>query len=390
MPSPDEQGLLAPLPWTEVPIDWVLGGSLGSWQSYAPDVLPFTTSFTQSLPPASYEPDWLAGLYSPPVEIAPGVWYTPEAGFFQVREYGGGGGGGGGGGVVAPDYSREVAQIQAEAERDVARMQVDADRYQADREYQAAVDVAARQIDALRYQSDMQYRQAVDAAAIAADAQRDVARMQVDADRYATDAAYRQAVDVANINAYTERLLGLGQLGLGYFQTLAQMQQAPADWIAYWYATQGERLPEGYRGPGIPEGLQLPAWLQSLYAQAGYEPERLGNPIAAMVGMLGRPPELLGPPAYGETAPPPAWYEALPAYQRATPEQRAIFRAQPYSVQQFLARATPQELQYITGAAEQEGRRQAELERYYAGIAGKSPEEVERINRYLRGLVGAV
>jgi hypothetical protein len=191
-----------------------------------------------------------------------------------------------------------AAQISADASRDVARMEVDENRYEADLNYRAAIDVVNRQVDADRYTADMAYRQAVDTALITADADRDVKRMDVDARRYEADSSYRQAVDVAQIGAYTDRMLGLGEIGLGYYKTLAEMQKNPADWVSYWYATQGQKLPEGYAGAGIPEGLQLPSWLQGLYEDAGYEP----NTWKAPVPSLGAQPALLGPASSGATA----------------------------------------------------------------------------------------
>jgi len=162
--------------------------------------------------------------------------------------------GGGGSGSSAA-----AAQISADAQRDVARMEVDEARYEADLNYRAAIDIAAGQVDARRYEADSSYRQAVDTATINADAARDVQRMDIDARRYEADSSYRSAVDVAQIGAYTDRMLGLGEIGLGYYKTLAEMQKNPADWVSYWYATQGQKLPEGYAGAGIPEGLQLPS-----------------------------------------------------------------------------------------------------------------------------------
>lgn len=191
-----------------------------------------------------------------------------------------------------------AAQISADAQRDVARMEVDEARYEADLNYRAAVDIAAGQVDARRYEADSSYHQAVDAATINADAARDVQRMDVDARRYEADSSYRSAVDVAQIGAYTDRMLGLGEIGLGYYKTLAEMQKNPADWVSYWYATQGQKLPEGYAGAGIPEGLQLPSWLQGLYEDAGYEP----NTWEAPVPSLGAQPALLGPASSGATA----------------------------------------------------------------------------------------
>ena len=197
-------------------------------------------------------------------------------------------GGGGSDGTAA-------AQITADAQRDIARMEVDEARYEADLNYRAAIDVVTRQVDADRYTADMAYRQAVDTAQINGDAARDVQRMDVDARRYEADSSYRQAVDVAQIGAYTDRMLGLGEIGLGYYKTLAEMQKNPADWVSYWYATQGKELPEGYQGAGIPEGLQLPSWLQGLYEDAGYEP----NTWEAPVPSLGAQPALLGPASSG-------------------------------------------------------------------------------------------
>ncbi len=292
----------------------------------------------------------------------------------------------GGGGA---NYTREVATIQADAERDVARMQVDAQRYDSDMNYRAAVDVARMQIDGVKYQSDMAYREAVDTAQIQGDAARDVARMQVDADRYSADASYRSAVDVANINAYTDRMLGMGQLGLGYYQTLAEMQKNPADWTSYWYATQGQKLPGDYQGPGIPEGLQLPSWLQGLYEEAGYEPNTWSPPIPS----IGAQPELLGPPSYSPTPATGAnasyasrssgipWLDAARKYlsgagRTFTPQEEGEvyrFYKAPPGVQESLGRATPEEMAALAA----KGERDAQLAAFY----GASPEMQERVGR---------
>ena len=222
-------------------------------------------------------------------EVMPGLYYSDATGeFFQMDQPTSGGGSDG----------SAAAQISAEASRDVARMQVDEDRYEADLNYRAAIDVVNRQVDADRYTADMAYRQAVDTAQINGDAARDVQRMEVDARRYEADSSYRQAVDVAQIGAYTDRMLGLGEIGLGYYKTLAEMQKNPADWVSYWYATQGKELPEGYQGAGIPEGLQLPSWLQGLYEDAGYSPTTWEAPVPS----LGAQPALLGPASSGATA----------------------------------------------------------------------------------------
>jgi len=191
------------------------------------------------------------------------------------------------------------AQISADAQRDVARMEVDEARYEADVSYRAAVDVVTRQVDADKYTADANYRSAVDTAVINAQASKDIAAGQVDLGKYQADATYRQAVDVAQIQSYSDRAIAQGQLGLGYYQTLAEMQKNPADWVSYWYATQGEKLPEGYQGAGIPEGLQLPAWLQSLNQEAGYTPTTWTPPVGSAVAQ----PSLLGPPSGGAPTP---------------------------------------------------------------------------------------
>ena len=258
-------------------------------------------------------------------------------------------GGGTGGGTAA-------AQITADAQRDVARMQVDADKYTADLTYRAAVDVAASQVDSNKYVADMAYRQAVDAALINADASRDVQRMDVDARRYEADSSYRQAVDVAQIGAYTDRMLGLGEIGLGYYKTLAEMQKNPADWVSYWYATQGQKLPEDYAGAGIPEGLQLPGWLQSLNEAAGYEPTTWEAPVPE----LGAAPEMLGPPQWE-----PITAEGA-RYERATPGERAA-----------LARATPGELAGLTRGGGQRQPTSGES----AALGRATPEELAALGR---------
>jgi len=221
-----------------------------------------------------------------------------------------------------------AAQISADAQRDVARMEVDARRYEADVSYRAAIDVVTQQVDADRYAADREYQAAVDVAQINGDAARDVQRMDVDARRYEADSSYRQAVDVAQITAYTDRMLGLGEIGLGYYQTLAEMQKNPADWVSYWYATQGKELPEGYAGAGIPEGLQLPSWLQGLYEDAGYSPTTWEAPVPE----LGAQPELLGPPQWQPSAD-PVRQRALDRYARSTQgEKDALARATPEQV----------------------------------------------------------
>jgi len=202
-------------------------------------------------------------------------------------------GGSGSGASVA------AAQISADAQRDVARMEVDARRYEADVSYRAAVDVVTRQVDADKYTADANYRSAVDTAVINAQASKDIAAGQVDLGKYQADATYRQAVDVAQIQGYSDRAIAAGQLGLGYFQTLAEMQKNPADWVSYWYATQGKELPEDYAGPGIPEGLQLPDWLKGLYGEAGYTPTTWKAPVPS----AGAQPSLLGPPSGGAASP---------------------------------------------------------------------------------------
>lgn len=290
-------------------------------------------------------------------------WYDPVQG--EYVDLGSGG--------FAPDYSREVAQINADASRDVAQMQVDAERYTADKNYQAAVDVARAEVDALKYQSDMAYRQAVDAAQITADAERDIAQGNVDLGRYQADMGYRQAVDTAKITTY-------GNMMSSYYGMLGEMQGAPEDWIAYWYASQGQQLPQGYQGAGIPEGLGIPAWLQSAYEGAGTEANRMS--------IIPEEPELLGPAEYQQTKV-PRWYDSLPGYQSATPEAQGVFARLPYSQQQALSRATPEEMRYVGGQAERRSRQPTseEVSRYQAGIAGKTPEEIEQINRYLAAQV---
>jgi len=267
-----------------------------------------------------------------------------------------------------------AAQISAEASRDVARMEVDARRYEADLAYRAAIDVVTRQVDADRYTADMGYRQAVDVAQINGDAARDVQRMDVDARRYEADASYRQAVDVAQIGAYTDRMLGLGEIGLGYYKTLAEMQKNPADWVSYWYATQGKELPEGYQGAGIPEGLQLPGWLQSLNEAAGYEPTTWKAPVPE----LGAAPELLGPPQWQPTADPQR-QRALDRYAMSTQgEKDALARATP---EQIAALWRGGQTPSMSGGGRMTIREPAGIVglhsgRTYATLAEEAPEEV--------------
>jgi hypothetical protein len=262
------------------------------------------------------------------------------------------------GGGYAPDYSREVAQINAEASRDVQRMQVDADRYTADKNYQAAVDVATKNVDGQKYLADMAYRQAVDAAQISADAERDIAQGRVDVDRYTADMGYRQAVDSAKITAYSDMMSA-------YYGMLGKMQQAPADWIAYWYASQGQQLPQGYQGAGIPEGLAIPAWLQGAYENAGTQANRT-------TGLLPQEPELLGPAEYQQT-PVTAWYESLPGYQGASASQQGLYRTLDPWQQRALGNATPEQMRYIAGQGGSSADRETQRarERYAGSTAGE-------------------
>jgi hypothetical protein len=271
-----------------------------------------------------------------------------------------------------------AAQISADAARDVARMQVDGDKYAADLTYRAAVDVAARQVDSNKYVADMAYRQAVDAARISADASRDVERMDVDARRYEADATYRQSVDVAQIQAYSAEKIAAGTLGLGYYQTLAEMQKNPADWVSYWYATQGEKLPEGYKGAGVPEGLQLPAWLQGLNEQADYTPTTWKAPVPE----VGAAPKLLGSPEWQPTATAPVVDE--------TARARARYASSTPGEKEALARATPEQLEALwrggqtpsmSGGGRMTIREPAGIVglhsgRFYATLAEEAPEEV--------------